>query len=120
MWWADRAIARGDVRRLRIGLAVAFVLAAAFLGIQVFEYASSEFSWSTNAYGSLFFTVTGFHGLHVLLALLLNAALQVRAAFGDFDERRHGAVETVALYWHFVDVVWILIFLSLYVGPYVH
>ena len=94
------------------------MLGVVFLAIQASEYASASFDWRTNAYGSLFVTITGFHGLHVLVGLLMSLVIQARAWLGQFDERRHLPVETVALYWHFVDLVWVFIFLSLYVSPY--
>jgi heme/copper-type cytochrome/quinol oxidase subunit 3 len=117
MYWADAAIRRGGQGRLMLGLALSFGLGAIFLGLQFSEYGRLTFAPQTNAYGSLFFTVTGFHGAHVLAGLLLNGLIQVRAWLGHFDARRHLAVETAALYWHFVDVVWIFIFVSLYLSP---
>jgi len=118
MWWAERGIKRGDARRLRTGLLVSFLLGVAFLGIQASEYASASFDWRTNVYGSLFFTITGLHGIHVLVGLLMSLVIQARAWRDEFDSKRYLPVETVALYWHFVDVVWIFIFSSLYVFPY--
>jgi heme/copper-type cytochrome/quinol oxidase subunit 3 len=119
MWWAESGIRHGNRRRLRIGLAVAFVLAAAFLIMQAVEYSRKDYSIATNVYGSLFYLITGLHGMHVLAALITNAVVQLRAWLGHFDERRHLAVQNAAIYWHFVDAAWIVIFLSLYVSPYV-
>jgi heme/copper-type cytochrome/quinol oxidase subunit 3 len=118
MWWVERSIKRGDASRLRIGLLVSLLLGIVFLGIQASEYASASFDWRTNVYGSLFFTITGLHGIHVLVGLLMNVVIQARAWRNEFDARRHLPVETVALYWHFVDVVWIAIFFTLYLVPY--
>ena len=116
---ADQGIRKGSGARLRWGLAVSFLLGAAFLGLQGYEYAEKlkEFGPTTNVYGSLFFTITGFHGAHVGIGLVLNAWTQVRAWLGHFDDERHLTVQNVALYWHFVDVVWIFIFASLYLSP---
>jgi len=119
MWWAESGIHQGKRGRLRLGLAVAFVLAAAFLIMQAIEYRNKDFAISTNAYGSLFYLITGLHGMHVLAALVMNAVVQVRAWLRHFDARRNLAVQNLALYWHFVDAVWIFIFLSLYISPYV-
>jgi heme/copper-type cytochrome/quinol oxidase subunit 3 len=115
---ADTGIRRGSRRRLRVGLLVSFLLGATFLGLQVYEYADKlkEFTPQTNAYGSLFFMITGFHGAHVLGGLLLNLWVQIQAARGFFGPDRHLTVRNVALYWHFVDAVWIAIFSSLYVA----
>jgi len=118
MWWAERGIKQGNERRLRIGLLLSFLLGVGFLAIQASEYASASFDWRTNVYGSLFFTITGLHGIHVLVGLLMSVVIQARAWRNEFDSRRYLPVETVALYWHFVDVVWIFIFSSLYLFPY--
>ncbi len=118
MQWAVRGIARGNTGRLRLGLALAFILGAVFLGIQVFEYTRLPFRPQDHAYGSLFWGITGLHAAHVFFGLLMNAYVQVRAALGHFVEGRWQAVENVALYWHFVDVVWLFIFASLFLSPY--
>ena len=119
MHWADRGIRQGRVGRLRAGLAATFVLGAAFLALQGIEYAEKlrEFTPRTNVYGSLFYAITGFHGLHVLVGLLMNLFIQVRAWLGHFGPDRHLHVAGVALYWHFVDAVWVVILLSLYLSP---
>ena len=116
-WWAERGIAAGDGARLRIGLAVVTLLGLAFLGVQGWEYASRERSWTTSAYDSLFVTITGFHGAHVAGGLLMLGYVQVRAWLGHFDAARHEAVSNAILYWHFVDGVWLAILASLYLSP---
>jgi len=117
MYWGERGIRRGDQRRLRLGMLVTLILGAVFLTIQGIEYSRKSFGLSTNAYGSLFFTITGFHGAHVFVGLLMNAVVQVWAWRGWFTRERHLAVTNVAMYWHFVDVVWLAVFFSLYVTP---
>ncbi|CAN5587379.1 hypothetical protein BH24ACT26_BH24ACT26_18010 [soil metagenome] len=116
---ADRAIRKGEQRRLRTGLALGFVLGASFLGLQGVEYAEklAEFSPTTNVYGSLFFTITGFHGLHVLIGLLFSVWTQARAWRGAFDEERHLTVQNFTMYWHFVDAVWIVVLFTIYLSP---
>lgn len=116
--WAENGIRHGKQGQLRLGFALSFILGAIFLSLQLIEYSRKDFGLRTNVYGSLFFTITGFHGLHVFIGLLLNALMQVRAWLGHFNERRRLALETTAMYWHFVDVVWIFIFTSLYLSPY--
>ena len=118
MQWAADGIRRGEVNRLRIGLALAFLLGAVFLSIQIYEYIELEFLPQDHAYGSLFWAITGLHATHVLIGLLMNGYIQVRAAYGHFGSDRHQGVENVTLYWHFVDVVWIFIFASLFLSPY--
>lgn len=117
---ADRGIRQGGQVRLRGGLAAGFILGAVFLGMQLgVEYPEklAEFTPTTNAYGSLFFTLTGFHGLHVAAGLLISLWTQARAWLGAFDGERHLTVQLFAMYWHFVDVVWLFVLLTLYVSP---
>ncbi|MDQ6857575.1 MAG: cytochrome c oxidase subunit 3 [Chloroflexota bacterium] len=116
--WAERSVRQGHIGQLRLGLAIALVMSAVFLGIQALEYSHKGFTPQTNAYASLFYIITAFHGLHVFVALLMNATLQLRAALGHFDATRYLAVSVVGLYWHFVGAVWIFILAFLYVGPY--
>ncbi len=119
MHWAHSGIRQGKLRRLRLGLFLTFVLGATFLALQGVEYVEllRQFTPRTNVYGSLFFTITGFHGVHVAVGLVMNLWLQWYARRGRFTAERHLAVENVALYWHFVDAVWILILASLYLSP---
>jgi heme/copper-type cytochrome/quinol oxidase subunit 3 len=117
MSWGERGIRQGDQRRLRIGMLATLGLGLVFLSIQGVEYSRKSFGLSTNAYGSLFFTITGFHGAHVLVGLLMNAVVQAWAWRGSFTRDRHLAVSNVAMYWHFVDIVWLVVFCSLYLTP---
>ncbi|MDQ3941057.1 MAG: cytochrome c oxidase subunit 3 [Actinomycetota bacterium] len=119
MHFAERGIRKGHVAALKAGLLVAFVMAAAFLGLMGVEYVEklAEVTPRTNAYGSIFYATTGFHGTHVFVGVVMNLWLQVRAWMGHFDEERHGHVQNVTLYWHFVDAVWVFIFVSLYLSP---
>jgi heme/copper-type cytochrome/quinol oxidase subunit 3 len=117
MWWAESGIRRGRRGRLLGGLALALALGLVFLGIQLVEYRHQPFGPSTDAYGSLFFTITGFHGAHVAVGLLMIAVVALRAGLGHFFASRHLAVTNVAWYWHFVDAVWLVVFTSLYLSP---
>lgn len=119
MQWAESSIKHGRVNRMRLALLIALLLAMAFLLMQAYEYSTSEFTPQTAAYGSLFFAITGLHGSHVLVAILMNLFLQLRAGLGHFSERRRLAVENTVLYWHFVDLVWLIVFSSLYLSPYI-
>jgi cytochrome c oxidase subunit III len=117
---ADRAIREGDTSGLKRGLAAGFALGATFLIITfAFEWpeAHDEFGPTTNVYGSLFFTITGFHAAHVLVGLLISGWVQARAWQGAFDESRHVSVQNFAMYWHFVDIVWAFVLATLYLSP---
>lgn len=117
MWWGESGIRRGNQGRLRIGLLLTLVLGVVFLSLQAVEYRGLPFTPQSNAYGSLFYTITGFHGAHVAAGLLMNVVVQLRAWLGHFTADQHLAVSNVALYWHFVDVVWLVVFTSLYLSP---
>lgn len=117
MWWAESGIRRGDETRLRLGLMLTLMLGAVFLGIQLVEYRHQSFTPATSAYGSLFYTITGFHGAHVAVGLLMLAVVGLRAWLGHFSSRHHLAVTNVSWYWHFVDAVWLAVFTSLYLSP---
>lgn len=117
MWWAERGIRRGEQTRLRVGLLITCLLGIIFLGIQLVEYHQTKFLPSSHAYGSLFYTITGFHFGHVLVGVLMNLTAQLRAWRGHFGARHHLAVTTTGLYWHFVDAVWLCVFFSLYITP---
>jgi heme/copper-type cytochrome/quinol oxidase subunit 3 len=117
---AEAGIKKGNQGRLKWGLGIGFLLGAVFLGLTFgVEWPEKlhEFSPKTNAYGSLYFTITGFHAAHVLGGLLFSAWTQVRAWKGVFSTERHLTVQNFAMYWHFVDVVWVFVFLTIYVSP---
>jgi cytochrome c oxidase subunit III len=117
LWWGEGAIKRGAQRQLRAALLITFVLGAVFLALQAVEWSQKPFTPRTSAYGSLYFTVTGFHGAHVAAGLLMNLVVQFWAWRGCFSAKRHDLVSNAALYWHFVDAVWIAVFTSLYLIP---
>jgi len=116
-WWGERGIRTGSQTRLRIGMALTLLLGITFLVIQGIEYSHKQFALQDTAYSGLFFTITGFHGAHVFIGLLMNVVVQVWAWRGWFTEERHLAVTNAGLYWHFVDAVWLAVFFSLYITP---
>jgi cytochrome c oxidase subunit I+III len=115
--WAETGIRRGRTGRLRAGLAAGILLGIVFLALQVVEYGREKASATHDAYGSLFYTITGFHGAHVAVGLIMLIVVLVRAFRGHFAQGRHEAVSNVAVYWHFVDAVWLVVFTSLYITP---
>jgi heme/copper-type cytochrome/quinol oxidase subunit 3 len=117
MIWAERAIGRGHIMQMRIGYKLTLFMGTAFLALLGFEYANLDLKASDNAYASLFLLIVSFHGTHVFVGLLMNIFVQVRSWLGHFDEHRHLAVQNVSWYWHFVDTVWIFIFLIVYLTP---
>jgi heme/copper-type cytochrome/quinol oxidase subunit 3 len=100
-----------------VGVGAAVALGILFLALQAVEYGREHASATHDAYGSLFYTITGFHGAHVLVGLVMLVVVLVRALKGHFAAGRHEAVSNAALYWHFVDAVWLAVFTSLYVTP---
>ena len=115
MQLAVRAVARDDHARLMRWLVASIVLGGIFLCIQAYEFATNGFGLSDGVFGSTFYTLTGFHGAHVLVGLLLIAMVANRARKGYVNAERHTAVEAASYYWHFVDVVWLFLFSTLYI-----
>ena len=118
VWQAERGARRDSWLRQVVGLGSGFVLGVIFVGVQLLEWQSRPFGLSSNAYGSLFFTVTGFHMAHVVLGLLILLALTVWSALGYFGPRHSAPISIGAIYWHFVDAIWLAVFFSFYITPY--
>jgi heme/copper-type cytochrome/quinol oxidase subunit 3 len=117
VWRAEKGLRRGSQRAFKGWLLVTIVLGAVFLFGQGSEYLhlyGQDVTISRDIFGTSFFTLTGFHGLHVLLGLIALAVIFVLALQGEFAQQHSSAVETVALYWHFVDWVWVVIFSVIY------
>lgn len=119
LFFGEAAIRRGRVGQLRVALAISFVMGLAFITNQAFEYRDLTFGIKDNAYASLFYVITGLHGLHVIVGLLMNGVVQAKAAMGRITAERHLTVSVFSLYWHFVDAVWIVVFTTLYLSPHV-
>jgi cytochrome c oxidase subunit 3 len=111
---ALRHIQRGDATGMRRWMTVTLVLGILFLLGQLYDYSTLGFTWKTGTYGAAFFTLTGFHGAHVAGGVIAMGAMLVRSLGQPFTARHHAAIEGVSAYWHFVDVIWILLFTTLY------
>ncbi|HEY1710163.1 MAG TPA: cytochrome c oxidase subunit 3 [Rhizomicrobium sp.] len=117
MAWAQLNIERDDNRRLILGLAAATVLGVIFLVIQYFEWEQKPFTLSSTPYSSLYFTITGFHMAHVVAGVGMLTTVLVWSALGYFNRVRYAPIHIAALYWHFVDVVWLAVFFTFYITP---
>lgn len=111
---ADAAAVTGDRARTTRWLTATIALGAAFLIGQAYEYTQLVFDVSDHSYGTLFYSMTGFHGLHVAGGLAALTLVLIKNGRGEISSARHGPVKAVSYYWHFVDVVWILLFATLY------
>jgi heme/copper-type cytochrome/quinol oxidase subunit 3 len=117
--WAELGIKKGRVWQLRFGLALTFLMGSAFLTLTAIEYVQKvkEFTPTTDVYGTLFFSITGFHAFHVFVGLMMNLWVQYYAGRRRFDAAHYVPAEVLTMYWHFVDVVWIFIFTTIYLSP---
>ncbi|MBI1621991.1 cytochrome c oxidase subunit 3 [Aquamicrobium zhengzhouense] len=113
--WAHHAILHNDRKGLVWGLAITVALGVLFSFVQAYEYAVAPFTFSNSLYGATFFMATGFHGFHVFIGTVFLAVCLLRALAGHFTPQQHYGLEAAAWYWHFVDVVWLFLFASIYV-----
>ena len=114
---AEAAIKRGNVPAFRRCVAVSFLMGAAFLAATLVDFHGLHFGWRDNAYGSLFFTIVGLHAIHVFIGLAMSVVVQAKAWLGRYDRGAHASAEVFALYWHFVDGVWLVVFPALFISP---
>jgi cytochrome c oxidase subunit 3 len=113
--WAHHALQHGDRKGLKMGLVLTVVLGMLFTALQAYEYSHAAFGFSGSIYGATFFMATGFHGFHVIIGTVFLAVCLGRAMAGHFTPQHHFGFEAAAWYWHFVDVVWLFLFASIYV-----
>jgi cytochrome c oxidase subunit 3 len=112
--WAHHAVLEGNKRSLVRALAITVCLGFTFSLCQAFEYHHALFGMKDGVFGSTFYLATGFHGLHVIIGTIFLAVCWFRAKRGDFTPQQHFGLEAAAWYWHFVDVVWLFLFVSVY------
>jgi cytochrome c oxidase subunit 3 len=115
--WAQLGIEHGSKWRLTLGLGTGTLLGVLFLVIQYFEWAEKPFTLASTPYSSLYFVVTGFHMAHVVVGVTMLAALTWWSSRGYFNRVRYAHIHIGALYWHFVDAVWLAVFFTFYLTP---
>jgi cytochrome c oxidase subunit I+III len=118
VWFGQRAAKKGNTKILSLALLGGAAMGVAFLVVQGFEWSNKPFGFTTNLYGSLFYTVTGFHMAHVFAGVVILLALLVWTRLKKFNAHRYQPVMIGGLYWHFVDAVWLAVFTSFYITPY--
>jgi cytochrome c oxidase subunit 3 len=113
--WAHHALLENNRRGLIWGLVITVALGLLFTGLQAYEYGHAAFKFGGHIYGATFFMATGFHGAHVIIGTLFLSVCLLRAMKGHFSPKQHFGFEAAAWYWHFVDVVWLFLFVCIYV-----
>jgi cytochrome c oxidase subunit 3 len=108
-------IQKGDRKKFIIYLVITIILGTMFVLGQAYEYTHAHMVLTTNKFSNAFFIMTGFHGLHVTGGIIFLLIVLIRALRGDFNSKNHLAVQTAAIYWHFVDLVWVFLLLALYI-----
>jgi cytochrome c oxidase subunit 3 len=114
--WAHHALREGDRNGLIQGLSLTILLGLTFTGVQAYEYSHAAFGFKDGIYPSTFFMATGFHGAHVIIGTIFLIVCWFRATAGHFKPDHHFGFEAAAWYWHFVDVVWLFLFICIYVA----
>lgn len=112
--WAHHAILEGDQKSFIKGLGISVLLGIIFLCFQVYEYKHATFGFTEGSYPSTFYMATGFHGFHVFVGTVFLAVCYFRAKKDHFTKDSHFGFEAAAWYWHFVDVVWLFLFIAIY------
>ena len=112
--WAHHALLEEDRDGLKYGLLLTILLGIVFTAVQVYEYIHAPFGFAESIYGATFFMATGFHGFHVFVGTIFLIVCFIRAVKGQFTPQKHFGFEAAAWYWHFVDVVWLFLFVSIY------
>ena len=113
--WAHHALLENDREGLKKGLALTIILGIFFSAVQVYEYVHAPFAFKESIYGATFFMATGFHGFHVFVGTIFLIVCLIRVYKGHFTPEKHFGFEAAAWYWHFVDVVWLFLFTTIYV-----
>ncbi len=115
MHWALQSIKRGNRAGLKAGMVLTFLMGLTFLLTQATEYARVGFSPHDGAFGTIFYCLTGLHGVHVFVGLTILLFVTIRSFRGHFSPENHHGVEIGGIYWHFVDVMWIVVYSTIYI-----
>jgi len=113
--WALTSVKRGNRFGLRAGMAATFLLGLTFLTIQINEYVHIGFAPRYAAQSSVFYALTGLHGAHVFIGLCMLLMVTVRAFRGHYSAEEHAGMEVPGIYWHFVDIMWVVVYTTVYV-----
>jgi len=117
---AERNYLKGNIKQLKTWLIITIILGAIFLvgqGNEYYRLIHEQITLGASIFGTNFFTLTGFHGFHVFVGLILISILLTMAFLGDFKDKNSTVIQTIGIYWHFVDAVWIVVFTIVYVLP---
>jgi cytochrome c oxidase subunit 3 len=115
MHWALEGVKTDNRWALKTGMVTTFLLGATFLFVQINEYVHIGFAPQDHAQGTIFYGLTGLHGAHVFIGLTLLAMVTIRAFRGHFSPAEHHGVEVPGIYWHFVDIMWIIVYTTVYI-----
>jgi cytochrome c oxidase subunit 3 len=113
--WAEQQIARGNHRGLKAGMFLTFLLGCTFLFIQINEYANIGFAPQDGAQQTIFYSLTGLHGAHVFIGLCLLLFVTIRSFRGHYSPEQHRGVNVPGIYWHFVDIMWLVVYTTVYI-----
>jgi cytochrome c oxidase subunit 3 len=115
MHWAQESIKKGNRFGLKAGMLLTFLLGCTFLFVQINEYANIGFAPQDHAQQTIFYSLTGLHGAHVFIGLLLLLSVTIRSFRGHYSADSHRGVEVPGIYWHFVDIMWLVVYSTVYV-----
>jgi cytochrome c oxidase subunit 3 len=115
MHWATTSVKRGNRAGLQAGMVLTFLLGLCFLLTQCIEYNRVGFNAGDGAFAATFFGLTGLHGAHVFVGLTILLVMTIRSFRGHFSPEHHHGIEVGGIYWHFVDVMWIVVYVTVYI-----
>ncbi len=113
--WAESCIKKGNHRGLKAGMLLTFLLGCTFLFVQINEYANIGFAPQDGAQQTIFYSLTGLHGAHVFIGLCLLLFVTIRSFRGHYSPEQHRGVDVPGIYWHFVDIMWLVVYTTVYI-----